>query len=267
MPPYRFIFSDIDGTLLNSDRKLSQETIDVCSCLYKEKNIRFALASGRGLAGIRPIAEALGTPVFMLPCNGAEIYDENLNLINRITMDYEDADRIKKAVRDFNPDIETIVYAGQDWIADEMNDVVKIECTVMPTKPLLGDFKTVVPKETPVLKVISIGSAENTTALEKHLKPLFPQYDFYKSQNYILEATAKNANKAGGMAFLCDYCGIDISQTIAFGDGHNDVTMLRSAGLGIAMGNAGDDIKAHAKRTTLSNNENGVAQALKEIFY
>jgi Cof subfamily protein (haloacid dehalogenase superfamily) len=267
MPPYRFIFSDIDGTLLNSDRKLSQTTIDVCSRLYREKNIRFALASGRGLAGIKPIAETLGVPVFMLPCNGAEIYDENQKLVRQTTMDYSDAVRIKKAVQEFNPAIETIVYAGQDWIADEMNDVVKIECTVMPTKPLLGDFETIVSKATPVLKVISIGTPENTTALEKHLKSLFPRYDFYKSQNYILETTAKDANKASGMAFLCDYCNIDISQTIAFGDGHNDVTMLRSAGLGIAMGNADDDIKAHAKRTTLSNNENGVAHALTEIFY
>lgn len=267
MTSYRLVFSDLDGTLLNSDRKLSRETIDMCARLHKEKGVRFALASGRGLRGIKPIADALGFPVFVLPCNGAEIYDESGKIICQKTMLYDDAVRMKKAVREFNSGIETIVYAGQDWVADEMTDIVKGECFVMPTPPVLGDFETVIPKDMPILKVICLGTPENTTALAGHLKPLFPQYDFYKSQNYILESTVKGANKSAGIAFLCEHCGFDVSETVAFGDGYNDIDMLKFAGLGIAMGNANADVKVAAGRTTLSNKENGVAAALKEIFY
>lgn len=267
MTSYRLVFSDLDGTLLNPDRKLTQATIDMCARLYKEKGVRFALASGRGLKGIKPIADALGFPVFALPCNGAEIYDESGEIVCRKTMLYDDALRMKKAVKEFNPQIETIVYAGQDWVVDKMTDIVKGECSVMPTAPVLGDFENAISRETPILKVISIGTPENTTELTEHLRPLFPKYDFYKSQNYILEATVKGANKSGGMAFLCEHCGFDASETIAFGDGYNDIDMLKFAGLGIAMGNANADVKNAADRTTLSNKENGVALALKEIFY
>lgn len=267
MTSYRLVISDLDGTLLNPARTLSQETIDVCARLYKEKGVRFALASGRGLRGIQPVADALGIPVFTLPCNGAEIYDENGNMICRKTMDYDDAVQMKKAVREFNPRIETIVYAGQDWVVDEMTDIVKGECSVMPTAPVVGAFEAVISRDTPILKLISVGTPENTTELSEHLKTLFPQYDFYKSQNYILESTVKGANKSGGISFLCRHCGFDISETIAFGDGYNDIDMLKFAGLGIAMGNANNDVKAAADRVTASNNENGVALALKEIFY
>lgn len=266
MTSYRLVVSDLDGTLLNPERTLSRETIDVCSRLYREKGVRFALASGRGLRGIKPVADALGIPVFALPCNGAEIYDESGKMICRKTMNYDDVVRMKKAVREFNPEIETIVYAGRDWVADSMTDVVKGECFVMPTAPVLGDFETVVPRDMPILKVISLGTPENTTELAGHLGPLFAQYDFYKSQNYILEATAKGANKSGGIAFLCEHCGFDVSETIAFGDGYNDIDMLKFAGLGIAMGNANDDVKAAAGEIALSNGENGVAAALTKIF-
>ena len=263
---YRLVITDLDGTLLNSDYRLTPTTIETLSRLYHEKGVRFALASGRGLAGIKPIADALGIPVFILPCNGAEIYDEAGKLIRRKTLTYEDTLSLKKAVREINPSIETIVYAGQDWIADEFTEIVKKECFVMPTKPLIGRFETIVSKDTPILKVISLGTAENTTELNKHLKPLFPQYDFYKSQNYILETTSKGANKADGLEFLCRHCSIDISETIAFGDGYNDIDMLHSAGLSFAMGNANDDVKAAANETTLANKENGVALALEKLF-
>ncbi|MBR1777987.1 MAG: HAD family phosphatase [Alphaproteobacteria bacterium] len=265
--PFHLVISDIDGTILTSRRLLTQITIETISRLYHEKGIRFALASGRGLAGIKPTAEALGIPVFILPCNGAEIYDEAQKLISRKTLVYEDALRMKKAVHAFNPQIETIVYAGTDWVADQMTDIVKGECNVIPTAPVLGDFETVVPKDTPILKVISIGTPETTSALAEYLRPLFPQYDFYKSQNYILESTAKGANKADGLAFLCRHCQIDVSKTIAIGDGYNDLDMLHFAGLGIAMGNAHDEVKAKADQTTLSNDENGAARALEKIFY
>lgn len=264
--PRRLIMSDIDGTFLNSQKQIPPETIAVCRRLYQEQDVRFALASGRGMAGIRPVAETFGLPVFILPCNGAEIYDETGNLIRRKTLSFQDVPVIKKAVFEINPQIETIVYAGQDWVADEFTDIVKGECYVMPTKPVIGPFETVVDASVPVLKIICVGTPENTSALAERLSPSFLQYDLYKSQNYILEIVAKNVNKAAGLDFLCGRCGIDTAQTIAFGDGYNDIDMLERAGTGIAMANAPDDVKKHAKKVTLSNDDNGIATALKEIF-
>lgn len=265
--PRWLIMSDIDGTFLNSQKQIPSETIEICRRLYQEKKTRFALASGRGMAGIRPVADAFGLPVFILPCNGAEIYDETGRLIRQKTLLFQDVPAIKKTVKEINPQIETIVYAGQDWVADEFTDIVRGECYVMPTKPVIGSFETVVSPAAPVLKVICVGTPENTAELAERLRPVLPQYDLYKSQNYILEIVAKNVNKAAGLDFLCRRCGIDTAQTIAFGDGYNDIDMLKCAGIGIAMSNAPDDVKRHADKITLSNDDNGIAAALKEIFY
>lgn len=150
--PFRLIMSDIDGTFLNSQKQIPSETIKICRRLYQEKKTRFALASGRGIAGIRPVADAFGLPVFILPCNGAETYDETGRLICQKTLLFQDVPAIKKTVKEINPQIETIVYAGQDWIADEFTDIVKGECYVMPTKPVIGSFETVVSPAAPVLQ-------------------------------------------------------------------------------------------------------------------
>lgn len=263
---YRLVMTDLDGTLLAPGYRLTQTTIDTVSRLYREKGVRFALASGRGMAGIKPVAEQLGVPVFILPCNGAEIYDENGILIRQKTISYDDMILLKKAVRDINPSIETIVHTPQDWAADSFTDIIKKECFVSPRKPIIGRFEEMISKDTPLLKMISLGTPENTTELAKEISPLFPQYDFYKSQNYILETTAKGANKADGLDFLCKHCGIVLSETIAFGDGYNDIDMLRFAGMSFAMANGNDEAKKAAKKTTLSNMENGVAAALNELF-
>lgn len=97
--PRRLIMSDIDGTFLNSQKQVPSETIEICRRLYQEKKTRFALASGRGMAGIRPVAAAFGLPVFILPCNGAEIYDETGRLICQKTLLFQDVPAIKKTVK------------------------------------------------------------------------------------------------------------------------------------------------------------------------
>lgn len=264
---FKLIVSDIDGTFLNSKKQVSPATIDVCRKLYFEKGVRFALASGRGRAGIRPVVDALGLPAFVLACNGAEIFDESGASFYRAPLSLAETLALKSAVRDLSPDVETIVYAGDDWIADAMTDVVRGECYVMPIPPLVGDLETVLPENAPILKMIGVGTVESTTALMNKLAPAFPRCDFYKSQHYIMEAVAKGVNKAAGLDVLCARCGVDVSETVAFGDSYNDTEMLSRAGLGVAMGNAAPDVRKFAKRVTATNDDDGIAKALTEIFY
>jgi len=66
---------------------------------------------------------------------------------------------------------------------------------------------------------------------------------------------------------LCARCGIDVAETIAFGDSYNDTEMLRRAGLGVAMGNAAPDVQKCAKRVTATNDDDGIFKTLSEIFY
>ena len=82
---------------------------------------------------------------------------------------------------------------------------------------------------------------------------------------FYLEIIPGSVNKGAGLRTVCETVGIDLSQAIAFGDSENDAPMLRVAGVGIAMGNADDSVKRVADMVTASNNDNGIAAALKKI--
>ncbi|MBR2734060.1 MAG: HAD hydrolase family protein, partial [Selenomonadaceae bacterium] len=81
-----------------------------------------------------------------------------------------------------------------------------------------------------------------------------------------LEASPRGITKASGLEELCKFLGIDIAETVAIGDGHNDVEILQAAGVGVAMGNARDDIKQLADFVTADNDHDGVAVAIEKFF-
>lgn len=79
------------------------------------------------------------------------------------------------------------------------------------------------------------------------------------------DITSALADKAGGIRSIADYLGIDVSETMAFGDGGNDISMLQAAGVGVAMGNALDEVKAHADYVTADVDHDGVKNALEHF--
>ena len=101
---------------------------------------------------------------------------------------------------------------------------------------------------------------------ERVVKPMraLGGYALASSLGRNMEITSAQADKGQALQTLCDHLGITMAQTIAFGDGGNDVNMLQMAGVGVAMGNASDAVKAFAGHATLSNEEDGVADFLEK---
>ena len=97
------------------------------------------------------------------------------------------------------------------------------------------------------------------------LQAKFPQYTFVTAYPYNLEVNMPAATKGSGLMQLAQILGLDRGQVMAFGDGGNDVSMLQSAGVGVAMGNACDEAKAAAACVGPTNNEDGVAQVLEAL--
>ena len=157
------------------------------------------------------------------------------------------------------------IYQKRVFDFDAMTDIVRGECYVMPVAPLVGELETVMPENAPILKMIGVGTVESTTALMKRLAPVFPRCDFYKSQHYIMEAVAKGVNKASGLDVLCAHCGIDVSETIAFGDSYNDIRMIQTAGMGVAMDNAEEALKEAADYVTADCDHDGIVAALRHF--
>ena len=106
-------------------------------------------------------------------------------------------------------------------------------------------------------------TAQDTAAVEQAMRPQFAgQVDCYRSEACFLEAVPPGVDKAASLHWLLDHLGLSERHLMAFGDGFNDIPMLRAAGLGVAMANAQPPVKAAAKALTDSNDEDGVAHAL-----
>ena len=104
------------------------------------------------------------------------------------------------------------------------------------------------------------------TALEEILQ-LYPQYAVSSSLENNIEINAPRATKGEALAFLASHLGLKTEETLAFGDGTNDITMIRQAGTGVAMGNAAPEMLAAADRVTASNDEDGLAKILEELGF
>ena len=111
-----------------------------------------------------------------------------------------------------------------------------------------------------------MGEAEQIQSLEKLLKRQLPHLSIHRSKNEYLEIMNKQATKSNAIRFMEKVLNVTQEQVIAFGDNFNDLDMLQYAGLSVAMGNAPEEIKAVAKRVTASNNDDGIALVLNEIF-
>ena len=99
---------------------------------------------------------------------------------------------------------------------------------------------------------------------QKLLSMDFPQTAFYLSKDNYLEVTAKHVSKEHALLEVAKYYDLPLEQVMTIGDNFNDSPMLALAGLGIAMGNAPEGVKETANLVTASNDEHGVAQAIRE---
>ena len=88
---------------------------------------------------------------------------------------------------------------------------------------------------------------------------------FITHRDRFLEITEKGTDKGTALRLICEHIGIDINRTIAFGDGENDIHLLKAAKIGVAMENAEPNLKKHADIIAKTNNENGVCEILKKI--
>lgn len=102
--------------------------------------------------------------------------------------------------------------------------------------------------------------------LRKELMAI-PELSISSSMYNNLEVNAKGADKGSALLWLADYLGIDREETMSFGDGENDIPMIQAAGIGVAMENALDTVKAAADMITLKNDEDGVAAAIRKIIF
>ena len=264
---------DLDGTLLDDDRKIRPRTMEALR-LAAENGINLAVISGRNFLAVPEEIRALPFIRYFVLCNGAGIYDrERDELLFQADIPLDEALALYDAMDEADVYYDCYLSDGA-WTPqshydciDEFVPVESHRAFLKVNRKPFADFKEALRQRgKSVWKVQSI--YKDTTTRDREMARLqqqFPQYTFVTAYTYNLEVNMPAATKGSGLMQLAEILGLNRNQVMAFGDGGNDVTMLQSAGMGIAMGNASAAVKEAARYVGPTNVDDGVAQVLETL--
>ena len=252
----RLIATDLDGTLLNSRKELTPRTLRAIK-RAAEAGIEFVPATGRFYRGCPEELRKLPFIRYAVVINGACVYDvKNDSFIHRTDIPAADAVRIFDIVKNFPAEYECYAegwgYAPED-LAARIDEFTK------------SDFARRIVKT--LRTTVSDLSAYVTEHFDGvHKIQMFPDYLITHALDCNLEINSPKAGKGNALQALASHLGLSMDQVMVFGDGNNDISMLKAAGCGVAMANAMPEVKAVADRVTLSCDEEGVAAAIEELL-
>lgn len=259
---------DLDGTLTNSEKKITDKTRKVLQHAMKD-GLRVVLASGRPTIGVLPLAKKLKMEQYggyVLSFNGGKIIDcTNGEEVYSNSLPKEVLPDVCNIVRKHK--VGMLTYQGNTIVTeDETNPYVLIECRINKTEPVKVECLEESLTE-PVPKCLIVGEPELLAPVKEELEQRFEnKLTFYYSEPYFLEVMPLGVEKSASLARLLEILKLKRENLMACGDGLNDLTMLKFAGLGVAMENACQQAKHIADVITASNDEDGVAVAVNKYI-
>ncbi|NDK56836.1 Cof-type HAD-IIB family hydrolase [Pontibacter fetidus] len=271
---FRAICTDIDGTLLNKDRQLSQRTIDTIKSL--DKTVPVILASSRMPSAMRHLQQELNIMHHPLICfnGGYVIYFEGDSAQTLQLDSVQIPAPVCQIIHDFteNTAIHVSLYEQDNWYApandywaDREARNTKVSPKITALQPILQDWHQ---SGAGAHKVMCMGPANEIDALQQELTKNFAdQVHAYRSKDTYLEIAPRAISKATALELLLnERFDIGMQEVMAFGDNYNDIDMLQAVGMGIAVCNARDEVKAIANEITLPSIEDGVAVAIEKYW-
>lgn len=262
--PYRAIALDLDGTLTNHEKVVTPKTREAL-LQASAKGAVIILASGRPTYGIEPVAECLELNKqggYILSYNGGNIVNAKTGekLFSQFLPDEVIPELYAYAEENGHA---LLGYAGNEIITEMPDDqYVKEESRInkMNIRKVDNLFESLEPHPT---KLLMTGDPTLMLKAEEELvEKLGDRMDIFRSAPFFLELVPKGIDKAKSLTRLLTKINLTPADLIAFGDGYNDLSMLKLAGMGVAMENAAPEVRAEADYVTLSNEEDGVAAAL-----
>lgn len=269
---YRFVAIDVDGTLLDNNKNLSPYTKDTIQrCIAS--GVTVCICTGRPLQTIDRFTELLGGNEFpaiqkmpFILYNGAMVA---VGKEHDIIFEQPLTETAGKTLLSLGQQLGStlIAWSKNKLYVNERNARIENYCTITPVKPVLINDPDVLAKQG-ITKMIWYDDAERMPALidALHANPVCEDINYFTSNPLFLELVDKRCSKGLAIDQLIRHLGIPREEAIAIGDGYNDIPMLSYAGLGIAMGNACDAVKAASDTVTDTNDNDGVAKALVHYF-
>jgi Cof subfamily protein (haloacid dehalogenase superfamily) len=264
---YKLIAIDMDGTLLRDDKSISDRTKTAIK-EAREKGVTVVLATGRPIEGVYKSLkelEMLTEKDYVLSYNGALVQKtKSKEVISKVTLFGEDLHYIYEISKELGVNFHAFVEK-KGLLTPKNSKYTEVEASINDIDIIINDFNEIENDEV-VIKVMMIDEPEILgSAFEKLPNDVFDKYTVVRSTPYFLEFLNKNANKGLGLQLLAKHLEIKQEEIMAFGDAENDKHMIEYAGMGVAMGNAFDEIKDIANYVTDSNNEDGIAKAIEKF--
>ncbi|MGQ9412144.1 Cof-type HAD-IIB family hydrolase [Streptococcus pluranimalium] len=268
------VFFDIDGTLLNDNKRVEKATVLAIKNL-KEQRILVGVATGRGPGFVQPFMDNLGLD-FAVTYNGQYIFTRDKilyqnqlpkSLIYRVIRYAGDKKReislgtasglvgsglIEMGTSTFGQIVSRLVPKKLTKTVE--NSFKKI---IRRIKPQNMDYLKTIMRE-PVFQIVLVA----TEGEGQKLRDKFPQITITRSSPYSIDLISHGQSKIKGIERVGDIFDFDLDEVMAFGDSENDMEMLTGVGIGVAMGNGQDELKSIADYTTDSNNRDGISKAL-----
>lgn len=269
----KMIGFDLDGTLLNSNKEISDYTRDVMREAVKQ-GVIILPATGRPLTGIPKPVMALPGIRYAVTANGARVVDvQEDKVLHEALLPYEKGKELLEIFAKYDTYRE-VYYEGFCYATADM--VERIE-EYMPIKPMIEYMRTTrrrVPdveamfheKKMAVDKLQALFRDTETRDLAmKEVKEKVQGAAVTSALGNNIEANGEDAQKGIALLKLGEILGIKKDEIMAFGDGSNDMDMIRRVGFGVAMENGIDEIKEAADYITVTNDEHGVAKAIEKF--
>ena len=265
---YKLLVLDLDGTLTNTRKEVTEHTRTTL-IKAQEQGLKIVLASGRPTYGIAPLANLLQLDKYegyVLSYNGGEIIDwKTGELLYKNLLDPEVLPYLYQCANDNH--FAIVTYDGEYVLTEYPDDEYVLKealLNVMKIKKVDNFLKAV---QHPIAKCLIVGEPTRLAVLEKEMyNHLHDRMGVFRSEPYFLELVPKGIDKAQSLAVLLKEIGMTKDEMIAVGDGFNDLSMIKYAGLGAAMSNAQEVVKENADFITLSNEEDGVAHVVEKFI-
>ena len=258
------ICTDLDGTLLKNDKTISAENREAIE-YFKREGGYFTFVTGRMPYTSRLLYEMVNPNAPVGCINGGGIYDfERGEYLWSLTLS-DCAAELVEAVMDAVPSCGVLLNGLEKLYCCRENEITEMRCRITGVSADLAEYRSI---PSPMGKVVFCEDGEENVLriaemLQSH--PRADEFDFIRSERMLYEILPKGSSKGNLLPHLAAILGVDMSKTIAVGDYYNDVSMIRSAGVGVAVANAVDEAKAVADIVTVSNEEHAIAKIIEMI--
>lgn len=264
---YKLIAIDCDGTLLNGKKELTEGTVEAIKRV-KQDGVKVVLASARPFYRLKKFLKALdllSDDQYTIAFNGGLIIQNGTEkTVYSRSFQKEQLAELLSVAKTYNPDV--FMYGATEIYSSHDNEGYK-KCNPDVNFNVV-DVDALDLSALEIYKFAYVNSPENIVKLRE----IFPadvkeRYETSSSVPQFIEVVTKNVTKSSALQTIGEILGIKPSEMVVFGDEDNDLPMMKFAGCAVAMGNGSAAVKECAHFVTKSNDEDGVAYALRKIFY